>query len=117
MNVILATIVQAWVSVPDIILNQNLGILGGGSRRRTQAGAGITCISTFEVIQWKEGGVRGGRKERKSVCACVCGLEHLFLPLPQPPIEEHGKGSRPGAYLYTTAGPVTAVAASQAVAD
>lgn len=48
--------------------------------------------------------------ERKGKGVCV--LEHLFL---LPPIEEHGKGSRPSLlYLYTTLGPVTAVAQGQA---
>lgn len=35
--------------------------------------------------------------------------------LPQLPIEEHGR--KESAYLYTTPGPVTAVARGQAAAD
>lgn len=46
----------------------------------------------------------------------VCGLEHLFLHCLSFPLRSMAKGAGL-AYLYTTLGPVTAVAQGQAVAD
>lgn len=50
------------------------------------------------------------------VCVCVCGLEHLFLHCLSLPLRSMAGGAGL-AYLYTTLGPVTAVAPGQAVAD
>lgn len=55
---------------------------------------------------------KGDEAEREG----VCGLEHLFLHCLGLPLRSMARGAGL-AYLYTTLGPVTAVAQSQAVAD